>query len=101
MKTPKSYGKLVAAKAILDCYPNNGLSTSFKSVYKDFGSKLKTIAAIDCLDNKRRRVYAKTDGYGYFLYVNMGGEKLVLTHPVTLLTLGITDLKELVKVGSN
>lgn len=93
------YGQLIAAHGVLDCHPNGGHSNTFKSVYKDHGSKLKTLISIDCLDNRRRRVYAKTDGYGYVLYVNMGGERLVLTHPVTLLALGITDLKALVNCG--
>jgi len=95
------YGQLIAAKSVVECHPNNGHSNSFKSVYKDHGTKLKTIISIDCLDNRRRRVYAKTDGYGYILYVNMGGQRLVLTHPITLLALAITDLKALVIGGKS
>ena len=47
-----------------------------------YGKRLKTPMAVDCMDNKRRRVYIDNNQFSYVLYVFIGGEKTILCDPV-------------------
>lgn len=95
-----SKGKLIAIRGVLRVCCNNGLSTSFGKPYGPgfkAGRKVKTPMMIDCLDNRRRRVYGNITNFGYELYVNMGREKLVLCHPRLLTPVGYGFVSDLIK----
>lgn len=77
--------KLIEIKDFNDHWYNNGLSTSFSLPYGlsvKYGKRLKTPMAVDCLDNRRRRVYMDNDIFSYILYVFIEGEKCILCDPV-------------------
>lgn len=91
--------KLVKIKDFNEHWYNNGNSTSFAKPYganSKFGKCLKTPMAVDCLDNRRRRVYMDNDIFSYILYVFMGGEKCVLCDPVYHTPVSMANVGELI-----
>lgn len=76
--------KLIEIKDFNEHWYNNGVSSSFSLPYGsnvNYGKGLKTPMAVECMDNRRRRVYMDNDIFSYKLYVFMGGEKYTLCDP--------------------
>ena len=58
---------------------NNGHSSTFTKKWNlKKGSKIKTIFAIDCSDNIRRRVYGCTTSFKHYLYILIKNKRFVL-----------------------
>lgn len=56
------------------CYNNCG---TIKNPYRDHGV-FRTDTMINCLDNRRRRVWCKANAFEYVLFVVMDSERVML-----------------------
>ena len=92
-------GKLLEIKDFNEHWYNNGHSTSFGLPYGNnikLGTRIKTPMSVDCLDNRRRRVYMDNTVFSYTLYVYIGGEKCILCDPKNELPVGWSSVGSLV-----
>ena len=92
--------KLIAIKGFLEFWGNNCHSENLhtvKAILSATGKNFRTTYAIDCLDNKRRRLYADATFCGYVLYVKIKGEKIVLCDPITFAPISFSGIESLIQ----